>query len=183
MEKIKNIHAREILDSRGNPTVECDVQLDDGSFGRAAVPSGASTGVHEALELRDGDTNRYLGKGVKKAVQNINSMIKNEVVGKIYSNYRAFDKTVLDLDGTENKSSIGAKVTVEVEYIFNTFSFLICGFLVMWMAAGFCMLESGLVTTRSVSTIAAKNIGKFAIVCVVFYLVLCAVLVCVLCSF
>ena len=86
MEKIKNIHAREILDSRGNPTVECDVKLDDGSFGRAAVPSGASTGVHEAIELRDGDTNRYLGKGVKKAVQNINSMIKNEVVGKIYSN-------------------------------------------------------------------------------------------------
>ena len=86
MEKIKNIHAREILDSRGNPTVECDVELDDGSFGRAAVPSGASTGVHEAIELRDGDTNRYLGKGVKKAVQNINSMIKNEVVGKIYSN-------------------------------------------------------------------------------------------------
>ena len=89
MEKIKNIHAREILDSRGNPTVECDVELDDGSFGRAAVPSGASTGVHEALELRDGDTNRYLGKGVKKAVQNINNMIKNEVVGKVYSNYQA----------------------------------------------------------------------------------------------
>ena len=91
MEKIINIHAREILDSRGNPTVECDVELDDGSFGRAAVPSGASTGVHEALELRDGDTNRYLGKGVKKAVQNINSMIKNEVVGKIYSNYQKLD--------------------------------------------------------------------------------------------
>ncbi len=67
MEKIKNIHAREILDSRGNPTVECDVVLEDGSFGRAAVPSGASTGIHEALELRDGDKNRYLGKGVKKA--------------------------------------------------------------------------------------------------------------------
>ena len=97
MEKIKNIHAREILDSRGNPTVECDVELDDGSFGRAAVPSGASTGVHEALELRDGDTNRYLGKGVKKAVQNINSMIKNEVLGKIYVNYKAFDQTILDL--------------------------------------------------------------------------------------
>ena len=69
MEKIKNIHAREILDSRGNPTVECDVQLFDGSFGRAAVPSGASTGIHEALELRDGDKKRYLGKGVQKAVQ------------------------------------------------------------------------------------------------------------------
>ena len=118
MEKIKNIHAREILDSRGNPTVECDVELDDGSFGRAAVPSGASTGVHEALELRDGDTNRYLGKGVKKAVQNINSMIKNEVLGKIYSNYRAFDKTVLDLDGTENKSNIGANATLAASLAF-----------------------------------------------------------------
>ena len=72
MEKIKKIHAREILDSRGNPTVECDVVLEDGSFGRAAVPSGASTGIHEALELRDGDKKRYLGKGVKKAIQNIN---------------------------------------------------------------------------------------------------------------
>ena len=118
MEKIKNIHAREILDSRGNPTVECDVELDDGSFGRAAVPSGASTGVHEALELRDGDTKRYLGKGVKKAVQNINSMIKNEVVGKIYSNYRAFDKTILDLDGTENKSNIGANATLAASLAF-----------------------------------------------------------------
>ena len=118
MEKIKNIHAREILDSRGNPTVECDVELDDGSFGRAAVPSGASTGVHEALELRDRDTNRYLGKGVKKAVQNINSMIKNEVVGKIYSNYQAFDKTVLDLDGTENKSNIGANATLAASLAF-----------------------------------------------------------------
>ena len=118
MEKIKNIHAREILDSRGNPTVECDVELDDGSFGRAAVPSGASTGVHEALELRDEDTNRYLGKGVKKAVQNINSMIKNEVVGKIYSNYQAFDKIVLDLDGTENKSNIGANATLAASLAF-----------------------------------------------------------------
>jgi len=118
MEKIKNIHAREILDSRGNPTVECDVELDDGSFGRAAVPSGASTGVHEALELRDGDISRYLGKGVKKAVQNINSMIKNEVVGKIYSNYQAFDKTVLDLDGTENKSNIGANATLAASLAF-----------------------------------------------------------------
>ena len=118
MEKIKNIYAREILDSRGNPTVECDVELDDGSFGRAAVPSGASTGVHEALELRDGDTNRYLGKGVKKAVQNINNMIKNEVVGKIYSNYQAFDKAVLDLDGTENKSKIGANATLAASLAF-----------------------------------------------------------------
>ena len=80
MEKIKNIHAREILDSRGNPTVECDLELKDGSFGRAAVPSGASTGIHEALELRDGDQNRYIGKGVKNAVQNINELIKKVVI-------------------------------------------------------------------------------------------------------
>ena len=89
MEKIKNIHAREILDSRGNPTVECDLELIDGSFGRASVPSGASTGIHEALELRDQDQSRYLGKGVKKAVQNINEAIKQEVVGKNFDNYKA----------------------------------------------------------------------------------------------
>ncbi len=79
MEKIKNIHAREILDSRGNPTVECDVELVDGAFGRASVPSGASTGIHEALELRDYDKKRYLGKGVRKAVQNVNELIKKEL--------------------------------------------------------------------------------------------------------
>ena len=83
MEKIKKIHAREILDSRGNPTVECDVVLEDGSFGRAAVPSGASTGIHEALELRDDDKKRYLGKGVKKAIQNINELINKEIINKL----------------------------------------------------------------------------------------------------
>jgi len=82
MEKIKKIHAREILDSRGNPTVECDVVLEDGSFGRAAVPSGASTGIHEALELRDDDKKRYLGKGVKKAIQNINELVNKEIINK-----------------------------------------------------------------------------------------------------
>jgi len=112
MEKIKNIHAREILDSRGNPTVECDVQLFDGSFGRAAVPSGASTGIHEALELRDGDKKRYLGKGVQKAVQNINESIKLEIINKQFDSYRAFDKVILKLDGTENKSNIGANATL-----------------------------------------------------------------------
>ena len=95
MEKIKKIHAREILDSRGNPTVECDVVLEDGSFGRAAVPSGASTGIHEALELRDGDKNRYLGKGVKKAIQNINELINKEVINKNFDGYRSFDKVIL----------------------------------------------------------------------------------------
>ena len=80
MKKIVNIHAREILDSRGNPTVECDIELEDGSFGRAAVPSGASTGIHEALELRDGDKNRYFGKGVKNAVLNINRTIRKNII-------------------------------------------------------------------------------------------------------
>jgi len=118
MEKIKNIHAREILDSRGNPTVECDLELQNGSFGRAAVPSGASTGIHEALELRDGDQNRYMGKGVKKAVQNINELIKNEVVGKNFDNYKAFDKALLSLDGTENKSNLGANATLAASLAF-----------------------------------------------------------------
>ncbi len=118
MEKIKNIYAREILDSRGNPTVECDVQLEDGSTGRAAVPSGASTGIHEALELRDGDKSRYFGKGVKKAVQNINNLIKSKIVGEAFDNYHAFDKAVLDLDGTENKSNIGANATLAASLAF-----------------------------------------------------------------
>ncbi len=118
MEKIKNIYAREILDSRGNPTVECDVKLEDGSFGRASVPSGASTGIHEALELRDGDQNRYLGKGVKKAVQNINEHIKQEVIGKSFDDYETFDKTILTLDGTENKSNLGANATLATSLAF-----------------------------------------------------------------
>ena len=112
MEKIKKIHAREILDSRGNPTVECDVVLEDGSFGRAAVPSGASTGIHEALELRDDDKKRYLGKGVKKAIQNINELVNKEIINKQFEDYRAFDKAILELDGTENKSNIGANATL-----------------------------------------------------------------------
>ena len=118
MEKIKKIHAREILDSRGNPTVECDVVLEDGSFGRAAVPSGASTGIHEALELRDGDKKRYLGKGVKKAIENINALIKKEIINKQFEDYRAFDKAILELDGTENKSNIGANATLAASLAF-----------------------------------------------------------------
>ncbi len=118
MEKIKNIHAREILDSRGNPTVECDILLDDGSFGRASVPSGASTGVHEALELRDGDKNRYQGKGVKKAIRNINELIRENVTNKEFKNYREFDKFILDLDGTENKSKIGANASLAASLAF-----------------------------------------------------------------
>tara|TARA_Y100001970_G_scaffold233177_1_gene290541 strand:+ start:34373 stop:35650 length:1278 start_codon:yes stop_codon:yes gene_type:complete len=118
MEKIKNIHAREILDSRGNPTVECDVLLEDGSFGRAAVPSGASTGIHEALELRDGDKNRYLGKGVNQAIENINQLVKKEIINKQFQNYRDFDKTILELDGTENKSKLGANATLAASLAF-----------------------------------------------------------------
>jgi len=118
MEKVKKIHAREILDSRGNPTVECDVVLEDGSFGRAAVPSGASTGIHEALELRDGDKKRYLGKGVKKAIQNINELINKEIINKQFDGYRAFDKAILELDGTENKSKIGANATLAASLAF-----------------------------------------------------------------
>ena len=118
MEKIKNIHAREILDSRGNPTVECDVVLEDGSFGRAAVPSGASTGIHEALELRDDDDKRYLGKGVKKAIQNINELVSKEIINKQFDDYRAFDKAILELDGTENKSNIGANAALAASLAF-----------------------------------------------------------------
>ena len=118
MEKVKKMHAREILDSRGNPTVECDVVLEDGSFGRAAVPSGASTGIHEALELRDGDKNRYLGKGVKKAIQNINELVNKEIINKQFDDYRAFDKAILELDGTENKSKIGANATLAASLAF-----------------------------------------------------------------
>ena len=118
MEKIKKIHAREILDSRGNPTVECDVYLEDGSFGRAAVPSGASTGIHEALELRDDDKKRYLGKGVKKAIQNINELVSKQIINKQFDGYRAFDKAILELDGTENKSKIGANATLAASLAF-----------------------------------------------------------------
>ena len=118
MEKIKKIHAREILDSRGNPTVECDVELYDGSFGRASVPSGASTGIHEALELRDGDKTRYLGRGVKKAIKNINELIKEKVINKEFDTYKEFDKAILSLDDSENKSKIGANATLAASLAF-----------------------------------------------------------------
>jgi enolase len=114
MSKIKSIHAREILDSRGNPTVEVDVKLADGAFGRAAVPSGASTGVHEALELRDGDKKRYGGKGVLKAVENVNDSISKALVGSETSDQSAVDKAMLALDGTPNKSKLGANAILGV---------------------------------------------------------------------
>ena len=112
--KIKKIKAREILDSRGNPTVEVDVFLNDGTIGRAAVPSGASTGEHEAVELRDGDKNRYLGKGVLKAVKNVNDKIQKAIIGKDPEAQEAIDKFLIDLDGTENKSALGANAILGV---------------------------------------------------------------------
>ena len=105
---IHNIIAREILDSRGNPTVEVDVHLSDGAFGRAAVPSGASTGKYEAVELRDGDNSRYLGKGVKKAVNNVNTTIADAIIGLDAFNQKYIDNTMIELDGTPNKSNLGA---------------------------------------------------------------------------
>jgi enolase len=105
---IKTVKAREIMDSRGNPTVEVDVTLEDGSFGRAAVPSGASTGEHEAVELRDGDKKRYLGKGVLKAVDNINAKISKSLLGQNALDQIAIDQSMIALDGTPNKSKLGA---------------------------------------------------------------------------
>ena len=111
---IKYIHARQILDSRGNPTVEADVILESGHAGRAAVPSGASTGAGEALELRDGDQDRYNGKGVLKAVWNVNNKISDILIGNDASNQRQIDHLMLDLDGTENKSNLGANAILAV---------------------------------------------------------------------
>ncbi|MBN2453857.1 MAG: phosphopyruvate hydratase [Candidatus Omnitrophica bacterium] len=112
--KIKDVIAREILDSRGNPTVEVDVILQDGSFGRAAVPSGASTGEHEAVELRDGDKSRYMGKGVIKAVSNVNGEIRKAVKGKDALKQGELDQLLIDLDGTPNKGKLGANAILGV---------------------------------------------------------------------
>ena len=114
MSAIVDIVGREILDSRGNPTVECDVLLESGTMGRAAVPSGASTGSREAIELRDGDKKRYLGKGVLKAVEHINTEISEAVLGLDASEQAFLDKTLIDLDGTDNKSRLGANAMLAV---------------------------------------------------------------------
>ncbi len=114
MSEIENIKAREIIDSRGNPTVEADVTLKSGAFGRAAVPSGASTGALEALEMRDGDKQRYLGKGVKKAVENVNAQIKSKLVGVDSLDQANVDQIMLDLDGTHNKAKLGANSILAV---------------------------------------------------------------------
>jgi len=114
MSYIVNVHAREILDSRGNPTIEVDVLTSDGSMGRAAVPSGASTGVHEAVELRDGDGSRYLGKGVLKAVENVNNILDEELHGTTITNQQEIDEIMCQADGTENKSNLGANAILGV---------------------------------------------------------------------
>ena len=114
MSAIVDIVGREILDSRGNPTVECDVLLESGVMGRAAVPSGASTGSREAIELRDDDKSRYLGKGVLKAVQHINTEIGEAVLGLDASEQAFLDKTLIDLDGTDNKGRLGANAMLAV---------------------------------------------------------------------
>src|SRR5215475_11458566 len=114
MSIIEQIHAREVLDSRGNPTVEVEVTLADGAFGRAIVPSGASTGAYEALELRDGDKQRYGGKGVLKAVENVNTAIAEALVGLDAADQIGIDSELIALDGTETKSKLGANAILGV---------------------------------------------------------------------
>ena len=114
MSLIAKIHAREILDSRGNPTIEVDVWTDSGHFGRAAVPSGASTGAHEAVELRDGDKKRYLGKGVRKAVEHVNDTLNTELHGALVTDQAMIDKALIGLDGTPNKANLGANAMLGV---------------------------------------------------------------------
>src|SRR3990172_5659512 len=111
---IEEIYAREILDSRGQPTVEVEVYLDDGSEGRAAVPSGASTGTHEAVELRDGDKSRYGGKGVQRAVDNVNEIIAPELIGWDAADQAGIDSRMIELDGTPNKGNLGANAILGV---------------------------------------------------------------------
>src|SRR5919107_4678765 len=111
---IADVVGREILDSRGNPTVEVDVYLDDGSIGRAAVPSGASTGLHEAVELRDGDKRRYGGKGVSRAVANVDGEIARALVGRDVMDQAAIDEALITLDGTPNKGRLGANAILGV---------------------------------------------------------------------
>ena len=114
MIKISDIRGREILDSRGNPTVEADVTLADGTTARAAVPSGASTGTREAVELRDGDKSRYLGKGVTKAVANVNGELKDALLGVSFDDQRALDSRMIELDGTDNKGRLGANALLAI---------------------------------------------------------------------
>jgi len=118
MANIKEIKARQILDSRGNPTIECDIILSDNFFGRASVPSGVSTGMYEAIELRDTDSKRYMGKGVTKAIDNILNIVKPKVLNKEYSNFNDFDREIINIDGTKNKSYLGANSTLALSLAF-----------------------------------------------------------------
>ena len=120
MSSVVDVVAREILDSRGNPTVECDVLLESGVMGRAAVPSGASTGAREAIELRDGDQTRYFGKGVSQAVENVNTEIAEAIIGLDAQEQAFIDQTLIHLDGTENKSRLGANAML-ADGIFDRF--------------------------------------------------------------
>ena len=114
MPYIQHVYAREVLDSRGNPTVEVEVYTESGAFGRALVPSGASTGEYEAVELRDGDKSRYLGKGVLQAVENVNNIIAEEIVGIDVMDQIGIDRLMIELDGTENKGKLGANAILGV---------------------------------------------------------------------
>ena len=124
---IKSIHAREILDSRGNPTVEVDVLLENGWLGRAEVPSGASTGIYEALELRDGDKKRYLGKGTLKAVANVNEILAKELKGMDASKPELIDEKMLKVDGTKGKNKLGANAILAVSLAVNKLAAQISG--------------------------------------------------------
>src|SRR6056297_3177984 len=114
MPNILDLYAREVLDSRGNPTVEVEVVTESGAYSRAIVPSGASTGEHEALELRDKDKNRYMGKGVLKAIDNVNEIIAPEIIGIDVTEHRLIDEIMIDLDGTEKKENLGANAILGV---------------------------------------------------------------------
>ena len=114
MSYIVDVKARQILDSRGNPTVEVDVLTDEGALGRAAVPSGASTGIHEAVELKDNDKKKYLGRGVLKAVKNVNTIIANGITGFDITSQAAIDQVMIELDGTPNKAKLGANAILAV---------------------------------------------------------------------
>src|SRR5580704_7891106 len=114
MSQIAKIHARQVLDSRGNPTVEADVYTTSGILGRAIVPSGASTGKHEAVELRDGDKKKYQGKGVLKAISNVNDIIAEDLYGWDVTDQRGLDKAMIDIDGSPNKSKLGANAILAV---------------------------------------------------------------------
>ena len=140
MGQIVSVHAREILDSRGNPTIEVDVMTASGYFGRAAVPSGASTGENEALELRDGDKSRYLGKGVLKAVHNVNNVIAEEVMGMDVTDQAGIDKKMIDLDGTKTKSNLGANAVLGVSLAVAKAAALIMDYLCSVILAALMLL-------------------------------------------